>query len=71
MIAGRDDGESDWEVLRDGHQVGHIFANLLLIFRGPQSWFAYAPSQRQRNAESLGGVLVAAGQRAVISNGAR
>ncbi|WP_353474772.1 hypothetical protein PVT71_14480 [Salipiger sp. H15] len=57
MVAGRDDGDNDWEVLRDGHQVGRIYATMLPDPERSWMWFTQAGEPEQGYAESMGAAL--------------
>lgn len=39
MVAGRDDGDNDWEVLRDGYEVGRIYSTMLPDPERSWKWF--------------------------------
>ena len=39
IIVGRDDGDNDWLVFRDGRQVGRVYATMLPDAERSWMWF--------------------------------
>lgn len=57
MVAGRDDGDNDWEVLKDGRLVGRVYATMLPDGDRSWMWFTQAGAPEQGYAESLDAAL--------------
>lgn len=53
VIAGRTDGDKDWEVLKDGRQVGRIYATMLPDVERSWMWFVQVGRPEQGYAGSL------------------
>ena len=57
VVAGRDDGDNDWEVLKDGRLVGRVYATMLPDGDCSWMWFLQAGTPEQGYAESMEAAL--------------
>ena len=63
VVAGRTDGDNDWTVYKDGHQVARVYATMLPDAERSWMWFIQFGEPAQGYAENMDAALEEVRQR--------